>query len=81
MQHIHTTSNGSRGIDLYDAPASSPSPPPLSPLTQVAEHLTLPLLAMVQELSRQQEEMAKLLRRKDKEIDDYKVLYGPPTRR
>lgn len=53
--------------------------PPL--LLQVAEHLTLPLLAMVQELSRHQEEMAKLLRRKDKEIDDYKVLYGPPTRR
>lgn len=68
--------------ELYNAPAFSPSPPsPSYPLTQVAEHLTLPLLAMVQELSRQQEEMAKLLRRKDKEIDDYKILYGPPTRR
>ena len=54
---------------------------PLPPHAQVAEHLSLPLLAMVQELSRQQEEMAKLLRRKDKEIDDYKVRYGPPSRR
>ena len=61
------TANGNHG--------NHPSP------AQVAEHLSLPLLAMVQELSRQQEEMAKLLRRKDKEIDDYKVRYGPPSRR
>ncbi|BFZ22488.1 hypothetical protein BsWGS_25527 [Bradybaena similaris] len=36
------------------------------------EHLTIPLMAMVGELYRQQQELFKLLALKDKQIDDYK---------
>lgn len=37
-----------------------------------SEHLTLPLMAMVGELTRRQEELVKVIQNKDKEIDDYK---------
>ena len=39
---------------------------------QISEQLTVPLLAMVGELSRRQNELYNLLYAKDKQIDDYK---------
>lgn len=41
-------------------------------LFKVADHLTLPLLGMVGELKRRQGELNKLLKNKDKEIEDLK---------
>lgn len=37
-----------------------------------SDHLILPLMAMVAELSRRQQELLKIIQNKDKEIDDYK---------
>ena len=42
--------------------------------------MTVPLLGMVGELLRRQEEMARLLANKDKEIDDYKSQGGRVSR-
>ena len=39
---------------------------------QARDHLTVPLLAMVSELLRQQKELMTIIVAKDKEIDDYK---------
>lgn len=39
---------------------------------QGSEHLILPLMAMVGELTRRQQELVKIIQSKDKEIDDYK---------
>ena len=47
---------------------------------QFARHMTVPLLGMVGELLRRQEEMARLLANKDKEIDDYKSQGGRVSR-
>jgi len=41
-------------------------------LLQGKNHLTVPLLAMVCELSRRQQELIKVIMTKDKEIDDLK---------
>ena len=41
----------------------------------------LPLLGMACELQRRQDELARILKKKDKEIEDYKMVYGPPSRR
>ena len=40
--------------------------------SQLTDHLIMPLLSMVGELSRRQSELIKLLGRKDREIQDYK---------
>lgn len=40
--------------------------------TLASEHLIIPLLAMVGELTRRQKELIKIIQTKDKEIDDYK---------
>lgn len=39
---------------------------------QGSEHMILPLMAMVGELTRRQQELVKIIQAKDKEIDDYK---------
>ena len=39
---------------------------------QASKHLIVPLLAMVGELTRRQNELIKVIQNKDKEIDDYK---------
>lgn len=52
-----------------------------SPPNRVADHLTLPLLGVARELVRRQDELVRMLKRKDKEIEDYKLVYGPPSRR
>ena len=39
---------------------------------QASKHLIVPLLAMVGELTRRQNELTKIIQNKDKEIDDYK---------
>ena len=49
-------------------------------ILQISDHLTCPLLAMVGELQRRQQELVKLLKLKDKEIDDYKIQGGKVTR-
>ena len=47
---------------------------------QVTDHLTCPLLGMIGELQRRQQELVRLLKLKDKEIDDYKIQGGKVTR-
>ncbi|KAK3745360.1 hypothetical protein RRG08_064684 [Elysia crispata] len=44
-----------------------------APETMARDHLTVPLMAMVGELYRQQQELFKLLEGKDRQIDDYKA--------
>ena len=39
---------------------------------QGTDHLILPLMAMVGELTRRQQELIKIIQTKDKQIDDYK---------
>ncbi|KAH9505430.1 hypothetical protein Btru_057265 [Bulinus truncatus] len=45
------------------------------------DHLTVPLLVMVAELQRQQNELYKILEAKDKEINDYKCHGGKTSRK
>ena len=47
---------------------------------QITDHLTCPLLGMIGELQRRQQELVRLLKLKDKEIDDYKIQGGKVTR-
>ncbi len=47
---------------------------------QMCDHVTVPLIAMVSELSRQQEELMMIVEKKDKEIDDYKSQGVRPSR-
>ena len=49
-------------------------------ILQITDHLTCPLLGMIGELQRRQQELVRLLKLKDKEIDDYKIQGGKVTR-
>ena len=54
---------------------------PSSRPPQVSEHLTLPLLTMVSEYQRREQELFKMLAAKDKELDDIRVQGGKTSRR